>query len=61
MAHAHGMLDNYGYRHSLVVFNTYCFSKATVVTRTRLDVTIIRTLPVLFNLYTYKNNGVIMF
>jgi hypothetical protein len=34
--HAHFMLDNQGYRHTLRIRNTYCFSTATVVTRTRL-------------------------
>ena len=36
------MLDNYGYRHTLIIVNTYCFF--TMVTRTRLSVTFIRTL-----------------
>jgi hypothetical protein len=31
----------------LRISNTYCFSTATIVTRTRLSVTFIRTLPVL--------------
>ena len=35
------------YKHKFIVFNTYVFSTATVVTRTRLYVNIIRTLPVL--------------
>jgi hypothetical protein len=29
------------------ICNTYCFSTATMVTRTRLSVNVIRTLPVL--------------
>jgi hypothetical protein len=33
-AHALCVLDNYGYRHTLRMCNTYCFSTATVVTRT---------------------------
>ena len=35
-AHAHCMLDNKGYRHTLRICNIYCFTTATVVTRTRL-------------------------
>jgi hypothetical protein len=45
-AHAFCMLDNYGYRRTLRVWITYCFSTATIARRTRLDV-VIRTLPVL--------------
>jgi len=33
--------------HTLTVFNTYCFSTATIVARTHLIVTSIRTLAVL--------------
>ena len=40
MGHALRMLDNYGYRHALRICNTYCFSTATVVTGTRLSVTL---------------------
>ena len=40
MAHAHCMLDTEGYRHTLRICKTYCFSTATVVARTRLDVTL---------------------
>jgi hypothetical protein len=39
MAHAHCMLDNESYRHTLSIWNTYCFSTATVVMRTRLTIT----------------------
>jgi hypothetical protein len=35
-------------RHRLRICNTYCFSMATVVSQTHLNVTFIRTLPVLF-------------
>jgi hypothetical protein len=42
------MLDNYGYRHTLRICNTYCFSTATMVTRTRFSVTFIRTVPFFF-------------
>ena len=37
MAHAHCMLDNYGYKHTLTMCNT-CFSTATMIARTRLRV-----------------------
>ena len=48
MAHVHRMLDTSGYNHTLRICNTYCFSTATVVARTRLDVTLyVRTLSVL--------------
>ena len=46
----HCMLDNQGYRHTLRIRNTYCFSTATMVTRTQLHITFIRTLPVLFKI-----------
>jgi hypothetical protein len=52
MAHAHFMLDNWGYRHTLRIFNIYCFSAATMVTRTRLNVMFLHTMPV-FRLFTY--------
>ena len=38
-----------GYRHTLRIFNTYCFSTSTVVTRTRLNVTSICTLTVMLH------------
>ena len=40
MAHAHCMLDTRGYRHALGICYTYCFYNATIVARTRLDVTL---------------------
>ena len=40
MAHAHCMLDTQGYRHTLRMCNTYCFSREPMVTRTRLSVTL---------------------
>ena len=40
MAHAHCILDNLGYKHTLRICNTYCFSTATMVARTRLSVTL---------------------
>ena len=39
-----------GYRHTLRICNTNRFSTATVVSRTRLNITVIRTLPVTFRL-----------
>ena len=36
MAHAHCMLDNCDYRHTLRIYNNCCFSTAIMVTRTRL-------------------------
>ena len=40
MEHAHFMPDTKGYKHTLRICNTYCFSTATVVTRKRLNVTL---------------------
>jgi len=40
MAHEHCMLDTYGYKHTLRICNTCCFSTATMVARTRLTVTL---------------------
>jgi len=36
-AHAHCMLNNYGYRHTLRICNIYCLSMVTTVVRTRLN------------------------
>ena len=36
------------FRYTLIICNIYCFSTAAVVTRMHLNVTFIRTLPVLF-------------
>jgi len=38
MAHAHFMLDTYGYKHTLTICNTHCFSIPTMAARTSLDV-----------------------
>jgi hypothetical protein len=38
MAHGHCMLDTEGYRHTHRICNTYCFSTATMVKRTCLNV-----------------------
>jgi len=47
MTHAHCMLDNEGYRHTLRIFNIYCFSTARLVARSRLHVAFMRILSVL--------------
>jgi len=39
MAHVHCMLDTKGYKYTLVICDTYCFSAETMVARTRLNVT----------------------
>jgi len=38
MTHAHCMQETYGYKHSLRICNTYCFSIVTVVARTHLNI-----------------------
>ena len=40
VAHAHCMLDTKGYKHTLRICNTYCFSTTTMVARTRLNITL---------------------
>jgi len=40
MAHAHCMLDTYGYKHRLRICNTYCFSTAKTVIQKRLNITL---------------------
>jgi len=40
MKQAQCMLDTYGYKHTLRICNTYCFSTATLVARRRLKVTL---------------------
>jgi hypothetical protein len=40
MAHVHCMLDTLGYKYTPTVRNTYCFSTATMVSRTRLNATL---------------------
>jgi len=40
MAHAHCMLDTLGYKYTLRICNTCRFFIATMVTRTRLNVTL---------------------
>jgi hypothetical protein len=45
------VLDVKGYRHTLRIYNTYYVSSVTIVWRTRLNVTLKRTLPVVLNLW----------
>jgi len=40
MAHAHWMFDTLGSRHTFTICNTHCLSSTTMVTRTRLIVTL---------------------
>jgi hypothetical protein len=40
MAHVHYVLDTYGYKHTLTICNTYCFSTAKMVSRTHLHITL---------------------
>ena len=40
MAHAHCILDTYGYKHTLRICNTNYFSTAKMVARTHLHVTL---------------------
>ena len=40
MAHVHCRLDTYGYKNTLRTCNNYCFSTASMVTRTRMNVTL---------------------
>jgi hypothetical protein len=63
MVRVHCMLDNKGYRHTLTLCNTYCFSNATMAARTRLDVTLyvhwrscLITLPIAQILWLLLNN-----
>jgi len=38
MVHVHCMLDTKGYRHTLIIFNTYCFHMATMVAQMPFNV-----------------------
>ena len=40
MAHDHCMLDILGYKHTLIIYNTFLLSPATIVARMRLIVTL---------------------
>ena len=50
MAHATGMQDTWGYKYIHSICHTSCFFTATLVTRTLLIFTLIRTLPLLLML-----------
>ena len=47
MAHAYCLLDTWGYKHTLIMCNTYFFSTATVFARTPLNFDVTPTLSVL--------------
>jgi len=47
MALAHCMLGTQGYKHTLRICNIYYFTTETVIARTRLNITFIRTLHVM--------------
>jgi hypothetical protein len=57
IVHALCMLDNYGYRHTFRICNSYCFSTTTMVIVSCFIDMFIRTLPVLlyFVILTYFN------
>jgi hypothetical protein len=44
-AHAHSMLDNEGYRHTLRICSTYCFSTAVIAPPACLNVTLYAHCP----------------
>jgi hypothetical protein len=48
MAHEHSILDTLGYKHTLTICNTYCFSTAKICAQTRFIV--VSTMYVLFSL-----------
>jgi hypothetical protein len=45
MAHAHSVLENLGYKHTLIICSTYFFPIAIVIERTLLHITAVRKLP----------------
>jgi hypothetical protein len=49
MGHPNRMLDTYSYKHTLTICNTYCFSTATMVAQTSLNVTL--HVPCLYCIY----------
>jgi hypothetical protein len=59
MAHAHCMLDVFGFKYTLKLFNAYCFSTTTMVARTLLSVTLyvqyIAPLVCIMSTYRYLN------
>ena len=52
MAPALCVVNNYDYNHRLIICSIYCLSTLKMVTRTPLNVTFIRTLPVLYAQHT---------
>jgi len=52
------MPDNKDYKLTLRICNNYCFCTATMITRTRLNITLIRVLPVLL---TFLKNMLTLF
>ena len=48
MTHVHCVLDTLGYKHTIRICNTCCFSAATMVDRNASPRDVIRTLPFLF-------------
>jgi hypothetical protein len=50
MGHVLHMPGNYSYRHTLRIYDTYCFPTATMVTRTRLNVTLYEQCQSPFNI-----------
>jgi len=51
MAHAHCMLDKYGYKHTLIICNTYCFPLQQWL-QERIAMLLYSTLPVFYVIYT---------
>jgi hypothetical protein len=41
------LLNNIGYRYTLRIYNTHCFSTAAIVRRPRLSVTFLRIFPLM--------------
>ena len=48
MAHAHRVLGNYDYKHIVRMYNIYCFTKVTMVTRKPHSVMFVPTFRALF-------------
>ena len=56
MVHAHCMLDNCGYRHTIRICDTYLFATTTMVERTRLIVTLyVQCLSCIVYLHEVRN------
>ena len=52
MVHEHCMLGNEGHKHTLTIFNTYCFSATKMVAKKRFNFMFVRTLPALICITT---------